>query len=91
MLVYFMNGLMNMMSGVMRGHGYSILPTVISLLGICAFRIAWVYIAFGHNPSLNILYISYPVSWTLTTTALYICYFALRKRAFTRNSTFAKT
>jgi putative MATE family efflux protein len=79
-IIYFMNGLMNMMNGVMRGHGYSILPTAISLLGICAFRIAWVYTVFSWKPSLTALYISYPVSWTITTASLYCCYFALRKK-----------
>ncbi len=78
--VYFMNGLMNMMSGVMRGHGFSVLPTVVTLLGVCAFRIIWVYTAFAWNPTLIFLYISYPVSWTLTCLTHYITYFALRKK-----------
>jgi Na+-driven multidrug efflux pump len=83
--IYFMNGLMNMMTGVMRGHGYSVLPTVVALLGVCAFRIIWVCTVFAWNPSLNILYISYPVSWTITSAALYTFYFALRKKAFAKN------
>jgi putative MATE family efflux protein len=85
MLIYFMNGLMNMMNGVLRGHGYSILPTVISLLGVCVFRIVWVTTVFSRNPSLTVLYISYPISWAATSAALYICYFALRKKAFAKN------
>jgi putative MATE family efflux protein len=85
MSIYFMNGLMNMMNGVMRGHGYSVLPTAISLLGICLFRVVWVSTVFSWNPSLTVLYISYPISWTATTAALYISYFAIRKRAFAKN------
>lgn len=84
-VIYFMNGLMNMMTGVLRGHGYGILPTVIALLGVCAFRIVWVYTVFAWSPTLNILYISYPISWTITAAALFICYFALRKKAFAKN------
>lgn len=80
--VYFTNGLMNMMASVMRGHGYSYLPTVITLLGVCAFRIVWVYTAFAWTPTLPVLYISYPISWTLTTITHYISYFALRKKAW---------
>jgi putative MATE family efflux protein len=84
-IIYFMNGLMNMMSGVLRGYGYGILPSVVALLGVCAFRIIWVYTVFAWNPSLSTLYISYPVSWTITSAALFICYFALRKRAIAKN------
>lgn len=78
-IIYFMNGLMNMMTGVMRGHGFDILPTVVTLLGICAFRVLWVYTVFSWNPTLTTLYTSYPVSWTITTTAHVICYFSVRK------------
>lgn len=84
--IYFMNGLMNMMTGVIRGHGFSILPTVVTLVGVCAFRIVWVYAVFSLNPTLIMLYISYPVSWTVTSAALFISYFSVRKRAFRHES-----
>jgi putative MATE family efflux protein len=80
--IYFMNGLMNMMTGVIRGHGFSVLPTVVALIGVCALRIVWVYAAFSLNPTLIMLYISYPVSWTITSAALFISYFSVRKKAF---------
>lgn len=79
-VIYFMNGLMNMMTGVMRGYGYDFLPTIVTLLGICAFRVVYVYTVFKWNPSLTVLYISYPISWTITTAAHTICYFAVRNK-----------
>jgi putative MATE family efflux protein len=82
--LYFMNGLMNMMTGVIRGHGYSLLPTVVTLIGACALRILWVYTVFSLKPTLTVLYISYPVSWTITSAALFISYFMVRKKAFRR-------
>lgn len=84
--IYFTNGLMNLMTGVLRGHGYSITPTVISLLGVCAFRILWVHTIFAWTPLLHILYMSYPVSWTMTTAALMVSYFIVRKKTFLRLS-----
>ena len=82
---YFLNGLQNMMTGAIRGHGYSYLPTAITLLGICGFRVIWITTAFAATHSLVILYLSYPISWLLTSSAQYICYFATRNKAFRRN------
>ncbi|NLB55774.1 MAG: MATE family efflux transporter [Lentisphaerae bacterium] len=84
-IIYFMNGLMNMMTGAIRGHGYSVLPTAVTLIGVCAFRIIWVYTFFAWNPTLTVLYISYPVSWTITAAAQYISYFLIRKKAYIKN------
>jgi len=83
--VYFLNGLQNMMTGAIRGHGYSYLPTGITLLGICGFRVLWITTAFAATHSLIILYLSYPISWLLTATAQYTCYFLTRNKAFRRN------
>ena len=83
--VYFLNGLQNMMTGAIRGHGYSYLPTAITLLGICGFRVIWITTAFAATHDLIILYLSYPISWLLTAAAQYTCYFATRNRAFRRN------
>ncbi len=83
--VYFLNGLQNMMTGAIRGHGYSYLPTAITLLGICGFRVVWITTAFAATHSLIVLYLSYPISWFLTAAAQYTCYFAVRNKAFQRN------
>ena len=83
--VYFLNGLQNMMTGAIRGHGYSILPTAITLIGICGFRVLWILTAFASTRELMTLYLSYPLSWILTAAAQYTCYFISRKKAFERN------
>ena len=89
MPIYFFGGLMNMMAGVNRGLGYSMLPTVISLIGACAFRLIWiwtVWAAFAATPSsFFVLYVSYPIAWILTTAAHYVSYFVIRDRAFAKN------
>ena len=83
--VYFTAGLMNMMGGVNRGLGYSLLPTIVSLIGACAFRIIWIYTVFAAVPTLFMLYISYPITWALTAAAHYVCYFLIRKNAYAKN------
>lgn len=77
---YFLCGLMEVGSGTMRGLGKSIAPMVISLIGSCLLRVVWIYTVFAAFRSLEVLYISYPVSWILTATTFFIfCFVYLRK------------
>ncbi len=41
---YFLCGLMDVMVGVLRGMGYSVTPTVVSLLGACGLRLLWIFL-----------------------------------------------
>ena len=82
---FFTAGLMNMMGGVNRGLGYAVLPTVVALIGACAFRIVWIFTLFAAMPTLFMLYISYPITWALTAAAHYVCYFIIRKKAYAKN------
>jgi Na+-driven multidrug efflux pump len=52
--------------GIVRGLGKSMSSTIISLLGACIFRVAWILLVFNNFPSLEIIYLSYPISWTIT-------------------------
>lgn len=81
---YFFNGIMNMMPCALRGYGFSLLPTAITLLGICVFRVIWIATVFVAHPTLNVVYFSYPISWAATAATLYVCYFLGRKWAFDR-------
>ena len=74
-LPYFICGLMEVFGGMLRGSGYSITPMIVSMLGACAFRVIWIYTVFAAFPTLNILYVSYPISWTLTSLAHLTCFF----------------
>lgn len=71
---YFLCGLMDVMVGQLRGVGYSILPMMISLTGACLLRVVWIYTFFAANPTLEVLYISYPVSWLITFATHFVCY-----------------
>ena len=71
---YFLCGLMDVMVGQLRGVGYSILPMMISLTGACLLRVVWIYTFFAANPTLEVLYFSYPVSWLITFATHFVCY-----------------
>ncbi|MBQ4562666.1 MAG: MATE family efflux transporter [Clostridia bacterium] len=80
-LPYFLCGLMDVSTGALRGMGASIAPMIISVLGVCGVRIAWIYTVFQipqyHTP--NSLYFSYTVSWTITFIIQMIAFFFVFK------------
>ena len=77
---YFLCGIMDVMVGQLRGMGYSIMSMLISLSGACLMRIVWIYTAFRAIPTLDVLYLSYPVSWGLTFIIQYVCYLIVRRK-----------
>ena len=74
---------MDVMTGVLRGVGYSLLPMIVSILGACAFRILWVATVFAAIPTLACLMISYPASWALTFAVLVVIFHFVWKRVKT--------
>ena len=68
LLPYFLLGLHEVTSGTLRGMGASLTPMIVSVLGVCGFRILWVETIFQipqfHTP--DWLFVSYPISWALT-------------------------
>ena len=75
MLPYFLCGMMEVMVGCQRGMGMSVTPMITSMLGACGIRIFWIYTFFTWYRSLPMLYISYPISWFITTAVHTLNYF----------------
>lgn len=63
---YFLCGIMDSISAIMRGLGRSAISTVICLLGSCVFRIIWLNTVYLLDPCIEMVYIVYPISWLLT-------------------------
>ena len=74
MSTYFLCGIMDVMVGSIRGMGYSIMPMMVSLLGVCGLRVAWIFTVFAWSRSLQVLYISYPVTWLVTFVVHFVCF-----------------
>lgn len=87
-LPYVLCGLMDISTGALRGMGESFIPMVISVLGVCALRVGWVYTIFQipqfHTPQW--LFLSYPVSWILTLAAQMIAYAIVYKKQSKRRA-----
>lgn len=58
------------MSGYLRGFGDSLIPAILTVIGVCAVRITWIYTVFQAHRTFTSIMIAYPVS--LFTTALLI-------------------
>ena len=89
-LPYFLCGIMDVMVGILRGIGYSILPMLVSIIGVCGIRIAWIYLVFYNLTDfieltdLNYLYLSYPITWTITFLIQLLCYFITSRKVYPR-------
>lgn len=79
---YALCGMMDCMVGALRGLGYSVMPMIVSLLGACAFRMAWIFIFFQIDRfhTIDTVYFAYPISWTLTVSVHMICFLVIRKK-----------
>jgi len=82
--LYFTCGLMDMMVGCIRGMGYSVMPTVVSLLGACGIRVLWVATVFAAFPTIGVLYAVFPVSWILTVAGHFSCFMFVYPRFLAR-------
>ncbi len=79
---YFLCGIMDTMVGSLRGMDFSFVPMIVSFIGACGLRIIFIMTLFRLPAfhSLQNLYMSYPVSWTITFTAHIITFLLIRKR-----------
>ena len=61
-------------AGAMRGTGYSVVPTAITSICICGFRVLWVLTAVRMFHTIEMLCVTYPLSWLLAAVVFYIAY-----------------
>ena len=77
---FFIASLMDNTTGYLRGMGDSLRPMIISLIGVCGFRIVWIYTVFERFHSPIVLYACYPVTWAITLVSLLILSKSTKKR-----------
>lgn len=78
--MYFLCGLMEVLVGSLRGMGRSLVPMILSVVGVCGGRVLWIYTVFAAEHNLTMLYLSYPVSWLLAIIMHLITYFVVFKK-----------
>ena len=79
---YLLCGMMDTIVGSIRGMGYGVTPTIVSMIGACGLRLIWIATIFQipklHTP--EVLFTSYPVTWTLTFLAHLVCFLIMRRK-----------
>ena len=81
---YLLNIFIENYSGALRGVGDTVAPMMISIFGVCIFRIIYLAILMPVYQSLDILCIMYPVSWALTNL-MYFIYYPVRMRKLVKS------
>ncbi len=81
---YWLCGIMDTMVGQLRGVGCSLPPMIMSLTGVCVFRILWIATVFQANKTPEVLYWSYPVTWAITFTAHLVTWYVVSPKLFRR-------
>lgn len=79
-LPYFLCGLMDVSTGALRGLGASVIPMVISILGVCGLRVFWVYTVFRVYHTPQCLFFSYTVSWVITFVCQMAAFFLVCRK-----------
>ncbi|QAT60375.1 MATE family efflux transporter [Acidilutibacter cellobiosedens] len=71
---YFTFVFIEILSGALRGMGNSLVPMLITCLGVCGLRIVWIFCAVPIKPDIKTVVFSYPLSW-IVTSVLFIFYY----------------
>ncbi len=61
-----LNGILDTFVNSLRGMGYSTLPTILMIAGICGVRLIWIYTVFPVNHTIQTIYYCFPLSWIIT-------------------------
>lgn len=78
MAAFFTCGIMNVYPGLTRGMGYSVMPMLCTLVGACLMRIVWLATFFTWYRSIIMLFVCYPITWSLAGLGQVGCYFYAR-------------
>ena len=77
---YCLCGMMEVMSGMLRGLGASLVSAIVSLVGSCLLRVIWIYTVFEAYHTLPVLYLSYPVTWIITGVMQLVLCLVIKRR-----------
>lgn len=83
----FTASIMNLISNAIRGMGYSLIPAIISTVGICGIRLVWIYSVFAVHHTFAVLMMVYPISQSITAAAQMIYYIIVQRKISGRMQT----
>ena len=66
------------MSGYLRGFGISLVPAILTIIGVCGVRIFWIYTVFPMHRTFKAIMTAYPVSLSTTAVLIFIALMIFR-------------
>ena len=73
---YTFSMLYEIMSGYLRGFGISLVPALLTTIGVCGTRVFWIYVVFPSSPTFKTIMYAYPISLSLTAVLIFIALLA---------------
>jgi len=74
-------------SGSLRGMGNSLIPMILTSLGVCALRVLWLFTVVPIWPEVKTVIFSYPLTWTVTSLLFIVYYrYYIKKKLYTVDS-----
>ena len=64
------------LSGAVRGAGESLIPTLLTLFGVCILRLVWLLVFVPMNRTIERTLFSYPMTWVVTSILFIVYYLA---------------
>lgn len=71
-IAYIFSMLYEVMSGYLRGFGFSLVPAILTTVGVCVLRIIWINTVFPQNRTFVTIMTAYPVSLATTAVLIFI-------------------
>lgn len=75
---------MDIMTGCLQGYGYTFVPALISIFGVCGVRLLWIYTVFQSYHTLGTLMLIYPLTQLLAAISHTICYIFVNRKNKTK-------
>lgn len=69
---HFFSMLYESMSGYLRGFGISLVPALLTMMGVCGIRIAWIHVVFQKNATFQTIMTVYPISLGVTAMLMIV-------------------
>ncbi len=80
LLAEWVNVVIEIFSGYMRGFGYSLFPALTCTVCICGVRLSWIWLVFKKHKTFAVLMTCYPLSWAVTAAMMLVVYFDTKRR-----------
>lgn len=80
LLFKFVQCIMDIMVGCLQGYGYTFVPAVLSIFGVCGLRLVWIFAVFPLYNTLEAIMVIYPITQAIASVSHFVCYCIVRRR-----------